>query len=36
MANPTGKTDKQTPGVYRRRIGDTLITTINDGFTCEG
>src|SRR5271156_5464197 len=32
MANPTGKTDKQTPGVYRRRIGDALITTINDGF----
>ena len=32
MANPTGKTDKQTPGVYRRRIGDALVTTINDGF----
>jgi glyoxylase-like metal-dependent hydrolase (beta-lactamase superfamily II) len=32
MANPTGKTDTQTPGVYRRRIGDALITTINDGF----
>ena len=29
MANPT---DKQTPGVYRRRIGDALVTTINDGF----
>ena len=32
MANPIGKTDKQTPGVYRRRIGDALVTTINDGF----
>jgi hypothetical protein len=32
MANPTGKTDKQTSGVYRRRIGDALVTTINDGF----
>ena len=32
MANPTGKTDKQTPGVYRRRVGDALVTTINDGF----
>ena len=32
MANPTDKTDKQTPGVYRRRIGDALVTTINDGF----
>ena len=26
------KTVKQTPGVYRRRIGDALVTTINDGF----
>ena len=32
MANPMGKTDTQTPGVYRRRIGDALVTTINDGF----
>ena len=32
MANPTGRADKQTPGVYRRRIGDALVTTINDGF----
>ena len=32
MANPMDKTDKQTPGVYRRRIGDALVTTINDGF----
>ena len=24
--------DKQSPGVYRRRIGDALVTTINDGF----
>ena len=23
---------KQTPGVYRRRIGDALVTVINDGF----
>jgi glyoxylase-like metal-dependent hydrolase (beta-lactamase superfamily II) len=23
---------KQSPGVYRRRIGDALVTTINDGF----
>ena len=23
---------KQTPGVYSRRIGDALVTTINDGF----
>ena len=32
MTNPTAKTDQQTPGVYRRRIGDALVTTINDGF----
>ena len=32
MANPMDKTDKQSPGVYRRRIGDALVTTINDGF----
>ena len=32
MANPIGKSDKQAPGVYRRRIGDALVTTINDGF----
>jgi hypothetical protein len=24
--------DKQLPGLYRRRIGDALVTTINDGF----
>jgi hypothetical protein len=32
MANQTSKTDKQTYGVYRRRICDALVTTINDGF----
>jgi glyoxylase-like metal-dependent hydrolase (beta-lactamase superfamily II) len=32
MSNPSEKTSKQTPGVYRRRIGDALVTTINDGF----
>jgi len=32
MAAPTRKSDKQAPGVYRRRIGDALVTTINDGF----
>jgi hypothetical protein len=32
MANPTDKTNQQAPGVYRRRIGDALVTTINDGF----
>ena len=32
MTNPIEKSDKQTPGVYRRRIGDALVTTINDGF----
>jgi glyoxylase-like metal-dependent hydrolase (beta-lactamase superfamily II) len=32
MSNPSQKTSKQTPGVYRRRIGDALVTTINDGF----
>lgn len=30
--SPAKTTDKQTPGVYRRRIGDALVTTINDGF----
>ena len=25
MANPIGKSDKQAPGVYRRRIGDALV-----------
>jgi len=29
MANPT---QKQTPGLYKRRIGDALVTTVNDGF----
>ncbi len=32
MPNPTDKTDQQAPGVYRRRIGDAMVTTINDGF----
>ncbi len=32
MSNPSEKTSKQTPGVYRRRIGDALVTTINNGF----
>jgi glyoxylase-like metal-dependent hydrolase (beta-lactamase superfamily II) len=32
MSNPSENTSKQTPGVYRRRIGDALVTTINDGF----
>ena len=25
-------TEKQTPGVYKRRIGDAIVTTVNDGF----
>jgi glyoxylase-like metal-dependent hydrolase (beta-lactamase superfamily II) len=29
MARPT---EKQTPGLYKRRIGDALVTTVNDGF----
>ena len=24
--------EKQTPGVYKRRIGDAMVTVINDGF----
>ena len=24
--------EKQVPGVYRRRIGDAIVTTVNDGF----
>jgi glyoxylase-like metal-dependent hydrolase (beta-lactamase superfamily II) len=27
-----GSTEKQVPGLYRRRIGDALVTTVNDGF----
>ena len=26
------KQQKQVPGVYRRRVGDALITVVNDGF----
>jgi glyoxylase-like metal-dependent hydrolase (beta-lactamase superfamily II) len=29
MPNPT---EKQVPGLYKRRIGDALVTTVNDGF----
>jgi glyoxylase-like metal-dependent hydrolase (beta-lactamase superfamily II) len=29
MAKPT---EKQAPGFYKRRIGDALVTTVNDGF----
>ena len=29
MADPP---QKQAPGIYRRRIGDTLVTAVNDGF----
>jgi glyoxylase-like metal-dependent hydrolase (beta-lactamase superfamily II) len=25
-------TEKQTPGVYKRRIGEAIVTTVNDGF----
>jgi glyoxylase-like metal-dependent hydrolase (beta-lactamase superfamily II) len=28
----TAPEQKQTPGLYRRRVGDALVTTINDGF----
>jgi hypothetical protein len=29
MTNPN---QKQVPGVYRRRIGDAMVTVINDGY----
>lgn len=29
MANTT---EKQVPGLYKRRIGDAIVTTVNDGF----
>ena len=30
-ANVMGIADKQVPGVYRRRVGDVLVTALNDG-----
>ena len=29
MSNPD---QKQMPGVYRRRVGDAMVTVINDGY----
>jgi hypothetical protein len=29
MVNPD---QRQVPGVYRRRIGDAMVTVINDGY----